>query len=136
MLKKKERNKARFHAIQALYQKELANSTTSDLKLQFYNENMNRHKVDWKFFDILVEGVINNKLKIDSKIKIYTIDNIDLITIIDFCILRLGSFEILFLEIPYQVVIYEYVEQAKLLGATNSYKLVNSILEKIYKENF
>ena len=47
-------------------------------------------------------------------------------------ILYLGAYELKFqLEVPYKVVINEAVELAKLYGAENAYKLINSSLDKI-----
>jgi N utilization substance protein B len=49
-------------------------------------------------------------------------------------ILLIGCFELRDrLEIPFKVVISEAVELAKLFGATDSYKYVNSILDEVAK---
>jgi len=47
-------------------------------------------------------------------------------------ILRIGAYELEFrTDIPYKVVINESVELAKVFGAEDGYKYVNSILDKV-----
>ena len=55
---------------------------------------------------------------------------------IERAILLLGSYELASrIEVPYKVVINESVELAKMFGATDSYKYVNSILDVLAKES-
>ena len=50
-------------------------------------------------------------------------------------ILLLGAYELIArIDIPYRVVINEGVELAKSFGATESYKLVNSVLDALSKD--
>ena len=47
----------------------------------------------------------------------------------------LGAYELIArIDIPYRVVINEGVELAKSFGATESYKLVNSVLDALSKD--
>ncbi len=53
-------------------------------------------------------------------------------SVIDRTILRLGSFEILFLkEIPPAVSINEAIELAKIFGTDDSFKFINGILNRV-----
>ena len=134
-LKIKERRRARFHAIQALYQKHIANTSIVELKFQFHQENINRHAVEWDFFYRLLEGVDSTILLLDKQINIFAVYNIDSINIINLSILRLGTYEIInFLEIPYQVILSEYTKHAKCFGTESGYRFINGILEKIALE--
>ncbi|WP_119344199.1 transcription antitermination factor NusB [Facilibium subflavum] len=134
-LKIKERRRARFHAVQALYQQSIAATPMHELKAQFYNDNCDRHAVEWDFFYHLLDGVNKNKVLIDEKIGQYAVDNIDSINTIDLAILRLGAYELLdCLDIPYQVVLNEYVDQAKSLGTQEGHGFVNGVLDKLVTE--
>ena len=54
--------------------------------------------------------------------------------VIDRNILRMGCFELLFLEdIPPKVAINEAIELAKRFGDIDSPRFVNGVLDKIYK---
>ncbi len=83
----------------------------------------------------LTLGVKNNLTLIDEKISFYATNwQLKRMAIIDRNILRLGTFELIFLpEIPPKVSINEYVELAKKFGDIDSSKFVNGILDKIHK---
>ncbi|WP_395947057.1 transcription antitermination factor NusB [Caedibacter taeniospiralis] len=134
-LKFKERRRARFHAVQALYQQSVAHTSLDELKLQFYADNVERHLVEWDFFYRLLDGVDKNKVLIDHKINHYATNDLASINLIDLAILRLGAYELIdCLDIPYQVVLNEYVDQAKELGTEEGHRFVNGLLDKIAKE--
>ncbi|WP_157966536.1 transcription antitermination factor NusB [Fastidiosibacter lacustris] len=134
-LKIKERRRARFHAIQALYQQSLADTLINELKLQFYTDNVDRHAVEWDFFYRLLDGVDKNKQVIDSKINEYAVNNLSSINPIDLAVLRLGVYELLdCLDVPYQVVLNEYVDQAKELGTEEGHRFVNGLLDKLARK--
>ncbi|WP_100550828.1 transcription antitermination factor NusB [Caedibacter taeniospiralis] len=134
-LKFKERRRARFHAVQALYQQAVAHTSINELKLQFYADNVERHLVEWDFFYRLLDGVDKNKVLIDHKINHYATNDLASINLIDLAILRLGTYELIdCLDIPYQVVLNEYVDQAKELGTEEGHRFVNGLLDKIAKE--
>ena len=47
-------------------------------------------------------------------------------------LLRLGCFELQYrIDVPYRVVIDEYVELAKTFGAEASHKYINGILDRV-----
>ena len=134
-LKIKERRRARFHAIQALYQKQIAQTSLSELKLQFHQENIDRHTVEWDFFYRLMDGVEAKTALLDQKINQFAANNIDSINPIDLSILRLGTYELIdCLEIPHQVILSEYTEHAKCFGTDSGYRFINGILEQLAAE--
>jgi N utilization substance protein B len=113
----------------------MANTTIRDLKTQFYTDNVTRHLVDWTFFNKIIEGTIRNKEILDEKIALYAVNKIDSINLTDLVILRLGAYELYdCLDIPYQVILNEYVEQTKLLGTSNGHGFVNSLLNRISED--
>ena len=134
-LKVKERRRARFHAVQALYQREVAKTSIAELKVQFYKDNVDRHAVEWDFFYRLLDGVDTHNEQIDTQIGEYAVNNLDSINPIDLSVLRLGSYELLdCLDIPYQVILNEYVDQVKALGSEDGHRFINGLLERLAKE--
>ena len=131
-MKIKERRRARFYAIQALYQKQISETTIPELKLQFYQDNTGRHLVEWNFFYRLIDGVGEKKIFLDKKINQFSMNSIDSISLIDLSILRLGAYELIdCLEIPYQVIISEYTEYGKEFGTDRCYRFINGLLERL-----
>ena len=86
----------------------------------------------------LVEGVIENKKKIDEIIEKSAPEwPLDQITVSDRNILRLGLFELLFgdrKDVPPKVAINEAIELAKTFGGESSGKFVNGVLGTVYRE--
>jgi len=85
------------------------------------------------FSRVLLNGVLNNREKIDALIKQFAPTfPLEQIAIIDRNILRLAIFEILFdNSAPTKVAINEAVELAKRYGGNNSTKFINGVLGSI-----
>jgi len=84
----------------------------------------------------LVEGARQRLADIDRVISAHT-DNWDLkrMAVIDRNILRLGAFEMLYLDgVPAKVCINEAIELAKRFGDVESGKFINGILDAIHKK--
>ena len=61
---------------------------------------------------------------------------IDELTVIELSLLRIGAYEILERpDIPTNVVITEAVRISKKFGATDSYKFINAVLDKLAIES-
>ncbi|TNF68895.1 MAG: transcription antitermination factor NusB [Gammaproteobacteria bacterium] len=131
-LKIKLRKRARFHAIQALYQREMAGTDYIELRVQFYEDNLQRHPVDWEFFHDLINGVEQHQLALDDMIRPLVAREFETVNPVELAILRLGAYELCHrLEIPFQVIVNEYVEHAKDLGATDGHRFVNGLLDRL-----
>ncbi|MCM8823784.1 MAG: transcription antitermination factor NusB [Candidatus Omnitrophica bacterium] len=132
----RSRSKAREIALCILYELEIFRYKLNFTDLiNTYFENYPKKEPAKNFSLQLVEGVINNLFPIDEVIKKYVKNwEIERIAIIDRNILRIASFELLFLaDIPPKVSINEAVELAKKFGDIDSPRFVNGILDKIYK---
>lgn len=133
-VKIKNRRRARFYAIQAMYQKSICKTPTTELKDQFYNDNVKRSATEWCFFNKLLDLYKLHKNIINKKIDQYN-NKTQAIDLIELSILRLGSCELLNdLDIPYQIILGEYINNAKIFGAEGGYKFVNGVLEKLAKD--
>ena len=130
------RTQVRTAVVQMLYAMDLGNENMK-IQAKEYLEDRKIKGAKLEFGISLLNGVLENLDKIDDKIQKHLskewefnrLDNVDK------AILRLGVYEILFTELPYQVVINEGVEIAKILSSENSNRFINGMLDKIAKEN-
>jgi transcription antitermination protein NusB len=128
------RTKAREVALHILYQVEIAKKTVDDLFPNYIEHNPQCEEV-CEFAKTLSSGVEKNSVYIDSLIKKYVKNwEIDRMAVIDRNILRLATFELLFVaDVPPKVSINEAIELAKRFGDVDSPRFVNGVLDKIYK---
>ncbi len=108
---------------------------SEEVLLEFWKENDAEKEVQ-NFTNILVKGVEEKRSEIDKLLAEYALNwDLSRMSVIDRNILRLGSFEILFLkEIPFAVSINEAIELAKTFGTDDSFKFVNGILNRVKNE--
>ncbi|QIK37436.1 transcription antitermination factor NusB [Caldichromatium japonicum] len=91
-----------------------------------------RFNFDLKLLEELLRGVPAHLQEIDAHLKRYLDRPIGQVDPVELAILRLGAYEILFVDnIPDRVAINEAVELTKLLGAYDGHKYVNGVLDKI-----
>lgn len=126
------RNNARLYAVQALYQRKIAETSYDELKVQFYSDNADRHETDWDFFYRLIDAVNNYELDIDKYIEESANEGADSINYVDLAVLKVGTAELIeCLENPYQIIIKEYVQLAYNMGTEKGYLFVNAVLQKL-----
>lgn len=89
------------------------------------------------FSRILVRGVRENREYLDKKIRRASKNwRLERMSRVDRTILRLGAFEVLFLEdIPPKVSMDEAVELGKRYGTGESGAFINGILDNIFNES-
>lgn len=90
---------------------------------------------DQGFVRKIVKGVTDNLKEIDKQIIEFAVEwPLDQITIVDRNILRIGIYELLFVDdIPPKVAINEAIEIAKAYGGESSGKFINGVLGAIFK---
>ena len=127
-----KRRRARKFALQVLYQLDIREERSEHILQEFWEENDDEKDVQ-NFANTLVKGVEEKKLEIDKLLTEFAFNwNLSRMSVIDRTILRLGSFEILFLkEIPPAVSINEAIELAKIFGTDDSFKFINGILNRV-----
>lgn len=130
-MKPQARRKARFFAIQAIYQWQLTAANVLDIKQQFLAK-INPKKVEVEYFYDLLDGVIKNVEMID-KVAISFLDRpIKELDPVELAVLRIAIYELKNrLDVPYKVIINEALELTKNLGSIEGYKYVNGILDKV-----
>lgn len=129
------RKKARELVLQALYQQSLSDEIVTEVQAQFLTDN-DTAKFDVEYFNEVLLGVFAERGVIDHAITQHISRPFEQISPIECAILRLSTFELMHrLDIPYRVVINEALELAKSYGATDGFKFVNGVLDKIAREH-
>ena len=128
---RRARHRARRALVQAVYKWQMTDADTDKVAAEFA-ESGALEKADGEFFDELLRGVLLASDELDELLSpnldrvLARLDNVEL------AVLRLGTFELQNRpDVPYRVVIDEYVELTKLFGAQDGYKFVNGVLNKL-----
>ena len=146
----RKRTRSREFALQLLYELDVASTPLDDAMEDFWLDRSDlvlssaekmsleddKKEPDVReYTERLVRGVAEKLSVIDSTIERFAENwEIGRMACVDRNILRLGAYEILFVEeIPMKVAINEAVELAKRYGEADSSKFVNGILDRIGK---
>lgn len=129
----KGREKARRYAMQALYGWLIADNSLQDVE-KFYLSDRNPKNFDCPYFLRLLHEIPANLGDVDATLTPYLDRPFHNLDPIELTILRIATYEFKYsFDVPFKVVIYEAVELAKVFGAVDSHKFVNSILDKMAK---
>lgn len=127
------RRRARRALVQATYQWQLAETGADELYSQFV-VNGTLERADTDFFDECMRGVVGAGEKLDVIYEPYLDRTVGDLDHIERAILRAGTWELeKRVDVPYKVVIDEYVTLAKTFGAQDSYKYINGVLDRVAK---
>ena len=140
------RRQARRALVQALYQWQMAPLDIVALLAQF-QEGESLNKADVEFFRELLLGVTRAVTEqgpddgdgpvgaFDAQFAGFLDRKVGELDKVELAVLRLGTYELKErLDVPYRVVIDEYVQLAKLFGAEASHKYVNGVLDAVAAE--
>ena len=130
-----QRRKARELAIQALFHKEYNTGSPEEI-FDLICENFGTSQDTGSFSKELFLGVCENQNKLDKLISQSSKNwRLERMSYVDRSILRLGVFEILFMEdIPPKVSIDEAVELGKKYGTEDSGAFINGVLDNIFNQ--
>ena len=129
------RSKARRFVLQALYQMQLSGCTAVEVEAQFLADH-NMKRVDTEYLHELLTGISENKESLSDLLKPELDRGFEELDPVERAALYIGCFELVKrIDIPYKVAINEAVELTKLFGASEGYKLVNSVLDNIARNN-
>ncbi len=125
------RRKARRALVQAVYQWQMNKTGTAALGAEFHEDGA-LEKADHGFFDDMLSLVTRRTDALDTAFRELLDRDIQALNQVELAIMRLGACELLNRpDIPYPVVINEYVELAKIFGAEQSHKYINGVLDKL-----
>lgn len=126
----KARHNARYFALQALYQWQLAAHPAAFIAGQFAEAGLVKADVD--YFNELVTEIPQHSAELDQLLQPCLDRKIAELDPIELTILRIATYELTKrLDVPYRVVINEAVELAKLFGASDGHKYVNGVLDRL-----
>jgi N utilization substance protein B len=125
------RHKARERALQILFQYDIHGKP--GLWLDVFWKPLKDTEETKTFAERLVAGVLEHKKELDGLIGRYATNwKISRMQIVDRNILRLGAYELLWLDdVPAKVTVNEAIELAKDFGDDEAAKFVNGILDKV-----
>jgi len=130
----KKRSQARHHAVQAIYQWQVAGQDIKDIRNQFVADQK-PDSFELAYFETLLHGVPAHLDELDELLGPYLDRSIESVDPVERAILRLGTFELRFqLEVPYKVIINESIELSKVFGAEQGHKYVNGVLDKLARQ--
>lgn len=118
------RRKERERAVIKLYER----SMVSEPNFSFNDES--------EFTKNLINGVVKYEDSLNEIVNKYMVEGWSLLRLskVDAAILKVGAYELLYLDTPYKVVINEMVEISKNYSDPKVIKLINAVLDKISKE--
>ena len=127
-----QRSRARHYAMQALYQWSISSSPLNVIEAEFHSDN-DMSQVDTTYFHEILHQVPAHISEIETDflpfVNELTLDQIDPISM---ALLRMSVYELRHrIDVPYKVVINEALRLAKKFGATDSYKFINGVLDRV-----
>lgn len=128
------RTEARELFMQLLFQMEVQNDYSAEIKAKFIKEHL-QDSNQLEYFNTLFSAAVGNLADIDKKIEECSENwKISRMAKVDLAILRLSTAEIMYLEeIPDSASINEAVDMAKKFGGDDSGKFINGILGKVVR---
>lgn len=125
------RHRTRKVLMQAVYQWQMTATDVTSLEKE-YREAGALKKADEEFFRELLRGVVHGAEALDELLTPVLDRAVTELDKVELALLRLGAYELKErIDVPYRVVIDEYVELAKTYGAEDSFKYVNGVLDRL-----
>lgn len=129
------RRKARSLACQAVYQWHMTQDLPRNIYEQFIEANHSK-VYDEDYFSCLFNGVIELHAELDERLAPLMHDrSFNDLTVVEWSLLRIGAFELMKQpDVPAAVVMSEAIRLSKLFGATDGYRFVNAVLDRLAKQ--
>ena len=123
------RTRARELMVQALYQKQIAGHSTTELVAQFH-EQAAYQRVDKEYFDELFPAISDSQPQLEVRIAELIDRPLEQLDPVELAILLIGTYELESrVDIPYRVVINESVNLAKRFASIEGHKYINACLD-------
>ena len=123
------RRRSRRALVQAVYQWQVSSNSLSSIRQDFHESDALK-KADRDLFDELLELVTHQASHLDEHYAPLLDRSVEQLDLIERAVLRLATAEFAHrIDVPYRVVIDEYVELTKVFGAQDAYKYVNGVLD-------
>ncbi|MDG1205119.1 MAG: transcription antitermination factor NusB [Pseudomonadales bacterium] len=127
------RSKARRFVLQALYQMHMTGTTAAEVETQFRQDH-DMKRVDTEYLHDVLIGIAKQKSELIEQLTAQLDRAFEELDPVETAALKIGAFELIHrVDVPYRVVINEGVELVKQFGASESHKLVNTVLDSLAK---
>ncbi|OGV52000.1 MAG: N utilization substance protein B [Legionellales bacterium RIFCSPHIGHO2_12_FULL_42_9] len=133
----RRKQRARKLALQAMYQWMMAGHDIAEIEAQFHQANSASamEKVDTAYFSKIIHEVPKHLVQIEATLLPFLDRPLDDLTPIELTVLRMGTYELLFcLDIPYRIVLDEWVTLAKEFGSAEGHRYVNGVLNNLARQ--
>ena len=128
------RKRTRRALVQALYKWHMTNTVLDEILVEFH-QGESLLRADKSFFSEILSHAVRSNRALQATILPYLDREYDRLDFVEQAILELATTEFdQRKDIPYRVIIDEYVELAKTFGAQDSFKYINGVLDKIWRE--
>ncbi len=125
---KSGRSRAREFALQALYQHLVGRNETGAIDA-FTRDLSGFNKADAAHYDALLHGCVAEAEALDRLITPLLDRKLSELSPIERAVMWMGAYEFQHcLDVPWRVVLNEYIELAKSFGGTDGHKYVNGVL--------
>ena len=129
------RSRAREIVLQVLYEDDLNPRREMKSSDAFVCSRLKNDTELVDFARSLLSGVRRNRSELDTMLSDRAENwTLERMAVTDRNVLRLGAFEILYMETPDRVAINEAVELAKRFGAKQSAQFVNGVLDRLLQD--
>ncbi|MBS04704.1 MAG: transcription antitermination factor NusB [Gammaproteobacteria bacterium] len=126
-----KRRRARRFVLQGLYQLAMNGGSPDRVILQF-REDFDLKRTDVDYFTELLSAIARDPEPLNEVMEPALDRPVAELTPIELAVLQIGVYELVHrIDVPYLVVINEGIELAKQFGATDSFKYVNSVLDRV-----
>ena len=130
----RQKQRARKLALQAMYQWLMSGQDIAEIEAQFHIAN-DMDKVDVPYFSRLIHDVPKHLNDLEAAFIPFLDRPIDTLNPVEHTILRLGTYELQFCpEIPYKIVLDEWVTLSKEFGSVEGHRYVNGVLNNLARQ--
>jgi len=108
---------------------------TAEIISQFHEEGI-LEGADHLFFEEVVKGLVDEVVSVDQSVSPYLSRKIEQVDPVEKALLRLGTYELLYMpDVPYRVVLNEYINLSKTFGSAKSHQFINAALDRVARES-
>ncbi len=127
---RRARERARRTALQALYEVRMSDKSIAEI-LNSYVDSDSLKRADRPYFRKLVKGACEQRQELNEQIAPLLDRPLKELDPVEHAVLHIGIYEMLYEpDMPSRAIINEAVELAKMFGAEESHKYINSVLDK------
>ena len=128
------RSRAREVTLQLLFQYDLNPTVPRPVMETFARDRLK--DADLETFSLgLFDGVVARRAQIDQRLSAAAENwRLPRMTVVDRNVLRLGAYELLYVDVPASAAINEAIELARRYGSKDSPGFVNGVLDKVRSE--